>query len=82
MIPAVRAGPPVHGLAYSRPEDGDSGRGSMARYWVGDAGEHGAAADDPPAARQGQPSADAERERLTDAVRRTLAGNVTADDAD
>lgn len=55
----------------------------MARYWVGDAGEPGAGAGDPAPVHPG-PSATCavERERIADAVRRTLAGNVTADDPD
>ena len=48
----------------------------MARYWVGDAGEHGQGAE--PSVPRPRPAP--EPERLTDALRRTLAGNVTADD--
>lgn len=52
----------------------------MARYWVGDAGEHEARDADAPATRSVPAPGAAERERLADAVRRTLAGNVTDDD--
>jgi hypothetical protein len=51
----------------------------MARYWVGDAGEHGQGAE-PSVPRPRPAPAAPESERLTDALRRTLAGNVTADD--
>jgi hypothetical protein len=54
----------------------------MARYWVGDAGERRTPAPEPSAARQGPQACAPERERLADAVRRTVAGNVTADDAE
>ncbi|TCK25618.1 hypothetical protein [Pseudonocardia endophytica] len=54
----------------------------MARYWVGDPGERGSSAADRTTARPGQQPRAQERERLSDAVRRTLAGNVRADDAE
>lgn len=54
----------------------------MARYWVGDAGEPGAAPTADPAVRPGPPGCPGEPERITDAVRRTLAGNVTVDEPD
>jgi hypothetical protein len=55
----------------------------MARYWVGDAVEPGDPPGDPASVHPGPPATcAADGERITDAVRRTLAGNVTAEDPD
>lgn len=56
----------------------------MARYWVGDVGDRPTRATDPADARDASARSRIpapRRERVTDAVRRTLAGNVTSDDA-
>jgi len=55
----------------------------MARYWVGETGERHAPVADPSSAPDGIPrqrAATQPRERVTDAVRRTLAANLTPDD--
>ena len=55
----------------------------MARYWVGDTGERRAPATDPSSVPDGIPqqrTTTQRRERVSEAVRRSLAANLTPDD--
>lgn len=52
----------------------------MARHWVGETGEPGTPCADPSPTHPGTVPCVRDRERLTDAVRRTLARDVAPDD--